>query len=124
MNVNKHTDSFKAQKPEFSVQKPFSVCFEHCSSHTIPTSKRQIKKVLDALVSFSNKDKHDARNPHPLDGSKKERLNNIITKYKETVYSLDVGHRNGEDGNYRLLYYRDPKDQSIAKIIHLFIDTH
>jgi hypothetical protein len=48
----------------------------------------------------------------------------IVKKFSNPIYSLDVGTRNGEDGNFRLLYYKDPDDPEVAYVTHLFIDTH
>jgi hypothetical protein len=112
--------------PSLSVAKEQTLSFAECGTDNLPADKGQAKKVLETLIAFSDIRKLNARNPHPLKGgSANHEVNQIIQRYNnETLMSLDVGHRNGRDGNFRLLYYKDRNNPLIAKVLRLFIDTH
>jgi hypothetical protein len=99
-----------------------TVCFEFCDTKYIPHDKTTIKKVIETLKSLQD-DKAKGRNPHPLtEKMKNADVNKIIKTYpNETIISIDVGHRGGKSGQYRLLYFLQ---NTTAKIVALFIDTH
>lgn len=108
-NQNTHTIKEKAQYPKF-------VCLENCCTKV---NKGYEKYVLETLKSFSNKNLHEQKEPHPLNKSKG--LEDVFKKAQkccgvEKVMSLDVKGRNDK---YRLFYC---EIDGICKILDLCSD--
>jgi hypothetical protein len=101
---------------ELVVNAVHSVCFEFCDEGYLPSQKQDAKQVIKALKSFLSVEALQSRNPHPLkSGSQNPKINTIMQTYKDLeLISVDVGHRNGKNGNMRLLYYIDKVNPYIS----------
>lgn len=116
----------KTNAKKLHVQKyPSYLCFEHCRLDHIPNQKNDAKKVFETLKGFASHDQLQLRHIHKLDnGGKNNSVKTIQDTHIESIWSVDVGTRNGKSGNYRLLYYTDPVNSALAKVVAVFIDTH
>lgn len=105
---------------------PRYLCFEFCSDSDIPVQKNQVKKVIAALKRFSNEQAFIGARCHDLGSERSTRkTQELMRQYPgKKLWSMDVGHPGGDLGQYRLVFYRELSDTSIAKIVALFIDTH
>ena len=113
------TEQLTVKKP------PRSLCFQFCCDSDLPESKAQMKKVITALKRFSNDQLLLKSDYHKLENSGEcKKVQTLIKQYKEPIWSIDIGHRNGVDGNYRLIFYHDPENRGIAKVLSIFIDDH
>jgi len=112
-------------RPEqLNVNKPLQLCFEFCDTKHLPNSKNDVGLVIDALKAFSNQQILKSRGHHCLDESgKSDYVKSLFSKTKEKLESIDVGHRNGRQGDKRLIYYRDSVT-NVAKILTVFCDDH
>jgi hypothetical protein len=104
---------------------PGSLCFQHCGDTDLPSDASQSKKLVAALKRFSNEQSLKGHDYHKLkeDGECKK-VKWLMKQYPYSVYSIDVGKRNGCLGNYRLVFYTDPENPTIAKVLSIFLDDH
>lgn len=118
LKVDKTSIKLKVQE-----KYPKYICFEHCKNSDHPKESNGIRALIDTLVDFSDSQRLHSRSVHNLskDGTN-PKVKKIIETYSEPIYSVDVGKRHGHLGNYRLLYYRDPNNPELAKIVSLYID--
>jgi len=105
---------------------PTVLRFDNCCMNNVPENKPDVKQVIETLKDFSNHDKLKLRHVHDLkDDGRFHTAKDLIDKYRDfKLWSVDVYKRNGEKGNYRLVYYRDPHDGKIGQVVAVFIDTH
>lgn len=107
------------------VNKPFSVCFENCDTIHLPNSKNDVKIVVDALRDISNNQKMKSRNAKQLnDNGKSEYIERLQKQYLQKMHSMDAGKRNSKHGDKRIIYYIDPDNNNILKILSIFFDDH
>lgn len=130
--------TFSVEQPTFEVQKSktlsvvqkFHLDFSDCRTDAYPKNKADFKAIIDLLSTISNSSSEkDLKKSgwHPLSNKGNGKHSNFISsKIKEfnKVYSLDVQHRGGSNGKWRLLLYVDFDDARLLHVLDCFIDDH
>lgn len=108
------------------VKKAHYLCFEYCDDKHLPNCKNDFKLIVKALHSFSDHRVLNGRGRHQLSNSGKSAyVKDLIAKYnKAAIETVDVGQRNGHQGGKRLIFYTDPSDPKLVKVLSLFFDDH
>ncbi|MCR5319092.1 MAG: hypothetical protein K6E22_12770 [Treponema sp.] len=105
----------------------YKLDFSKCSVKDFPSDKKDFTQIVETLKCFSDSKLLESRNRHKLTkknvGKEADRIISFINLY-DSVYSLDVYHRNGHKGGVRLLYTPDYDDSTLIYILDCFIDTH
>ena len=105
---------------------PTLLKFCNCGDYDTPSSKQDFKKLVDTLKAFSTAGLLEGRDVHPLSvDSNYPKTTALVKKYLPlTLYSVDVCHRGGSNGKYRLVYHIDNENSNIGHVVAVYIDTH
>lgn len=100
--------------------------FTKCDTKEYPSNRNDFEMIIKTFQAV-NTNNLSSRDDHKLvkknKGKNAVRITKFINDYKN-VHSLDVGHRNGTNGNMRLLYTRDETFSNILHVLDCFIDDH
>lgn len=115
---------------KFSVTEHYSLDFSSCSVRSYPSDKVSFSAVIETLSALSKASRHEdlqSKGWHKIVskgiGKSSEYIQSLIRKYG-TVNSLDVFHRNGKNGNIRLLYAPSYDNAFLLQILDCYIDDH
>ena len=120
-------DTEETKKDTLVVNKPIVLDFLFCEVTDYPTTAVQFKKVIDTLHDMSDVEKFQLLHDHKLKnkgtGKNSQHVQNLVKNFPK-LKSVDVGTRNGVDGDIRLLYFFDSENTRLAHIVNCFIDDH
>ena len=113
------TKPFQSASESLQVTKQLSLCFEFCDTNHIPSSRNEIKNVLKALKSFSNIQLLSNKRLHELSrAGKSDYIKLLFERHEQKLFSID------SEGSKRIIFYYDPENKKIVKILSLFFDDH
>lgn len=115
---------------KFSVAEHYTLDFSSCSVRNYPSDKVSFSAVIETLSILSKASSHEdlkKKGWHKLtskgSGKSSEYIQSLIKKFG-SVHSLDVFHRNGKNGNIRLLYAPSYDNAFLFQVLDCYIDDH
>ena len=110
--------------------KNFRLDFSKCDVDKYPTDKKSFKAVIELLRVISNSTECKdlcSVGYHPLcnkgNGKESAYIKKLIRE-NQKIFSLDVFHRGGSNGNIRLLYAENTDYSCLLHILNCYIDDH
>ena len=114
----------------FTVAQKFHLDFSFCRVENYPKNKADFTAIINLfskISSSSNSQDLISVGHHSLsnkgNGKQSEFISNLLQKYN-SIYSLDVYHRGGKNGKWRLFYFVDYDNPQLFHILDCFIDNH